>query len=172
MSRMMLQLFVGLLFVSPVSAFAEPELGPPPREVQKLIRIDTIKSGYQITLSREGAELVRDGLTLLGDGKAVTDIAKKAAKKRNDPELDKQIDFLALIMKTQAPAIRKALDEKMGPNGAIIKIFGIEKKAEPKLALLKSVSEVFLPEDWKDVLKTGMTVINTKPLWWQVEGRK
>jgi hypothetical protein len=116
-----------IAIVSPVYAFPEPELGPAPREVQKLIRIDTIKSGYQITLSREGAELVRDGLTLLGDGKAVTDIAKKIAAKRNDPELDKQIDFLALIMKTQAPAIRKALDEKMGPNGAIIKIHGIER---------------------------------------------
>ena len=172
MSRMMLQLFACLLLLSPATALAEPELVPPPREVERHIRIETVRSGYQITLSREGAELLRDGLTVLGDGKPVADAAKKIAKKRNDPELDKQVDFLAMIMKSQAPAIRKALDEKMGPNGAVIKVLGIEKKVEPKLPLLRSAAEVFLPDDWKDMLKTGMTVFSIKPLTWHVEGRK
>jgi hypothetical protein len=75
-------------------------------------------------------------------------------------------------MKTQAPAIKKSLDEKMGPNGAVIKVLGIEKKRLPERPLLKSVGEAFLPDEWKEVLQTGVTVINTKPLWWRVEGRK
>lgn len=173
MSRTMLQLFACFATISPLTAADEPdEILPPPREVVKFIQIETIKSGYQITLSREGAELLSGGLGLLGDGKAVTDLAKKASQNRNDPELDKQIEFMALIMKTQAPAIKKALDEKTGPNGAVIKVFGIERKKEPKFPVLRTAAEAFLPEDWKEVLKTGEAVLNLKPLWWRVEGRK
>jgi hypothetical protein len=172
MNRTMLPMFAVLAFAVPVTAADDQEVLPPPREVVRLIQIESIKSGYQITLSREGAELLSGGLGLLGDGKAVTDIAKKIAANRNDPELNKQIEFVALILKTQAPAIKKALDEKMGPNGAVIKVFGIEVKKDPKFPLLRSAAEAFLPPDWKDVLKTGETMLNTKPLWWKVEGRK
>jgi hypothetical protein len=171
MSRTMLQLSACVLLIAPAMASAEPEVLPPPREVVRLIHIEAIKSGYQVTLSREGAELLRAGLGLLGDGKAASDIAKQVAKKRNDPELDKQIEFLSLILKTQAPAIKKALDEKAGPNGAVIRVFGIEKKRLPERPLLKSLGEAFLPDDWKEVLQTGVTVINTTPIWWRVEGR-
>lgn len=165
----MLQLIASLSLFAPA---AEPELLPQPREVSRLIQIESIRSGYQIILNREGAEMVRDGLALVGDGKAVSDIAKRIAENRDDPELKKQIDFLSIILKSQAPAIKKALDEKMGPNGAVIKVLGIETKKEPKFAALRGAAEAFLPDNWKDVLKTGLTVVNTKPLWWNVEGRK
>lgn len=172
MSRMMPQLIAVLVFAAPAYAQPERELLPPPREVVRLIQIETIRSGYQVTLSREGAELLASGLGLVGDGKAISDIAKKIAANRNDPELNKQIDFLALILRTQAPAIKKALDEKAGPNGAVIKVLGIEGKKDPKFKLLRSAADAFLPDDWKDVIRTGEAVLNTKPLWWHVEGRK
>lgn len=173
MNRLLMPALACLLLGVPASALADPEVLPPPREVGKFIHIESIKTGgYQITLSREGAEFLRDGLVLLGDGKSVVDIARLVTKKRNDPEVGKQIEFLALILKSQAPAIRKALDEKTGPNGAVIKVYGIEKKRLPAMPLLKSLGEAFLPNDWNDLLKTGITVANTTPLLWRVEERK
>ena len=80
--------------------------------------------------------------------------------------------MMAWVLKTQAPALKKALDENMGAGGAVIRVFGVEKKKLPERPLLKAIGEAFIPDDVKDQIKTGMSILNTVPLCWKVEGRK
>jgi len=153
--------------------FTEPELLPLPREVESHVRFERLPAGYQIILSRKASEKLLGAMTLVGDGRPYTDIAKLAVKELNDPEAERNLDFLAFVLKSQAPALKKSLEEKMGPSGAIVKVFGIEKKLVPEPPpLVKVIGAAFIPKDVQDKLQTGIKVINTTPLYWRVEGRK
>ncbi|MCE9532058.1 MAG: hypothetical protein K8T89_13175 [Planctomycetes bacterium] len=162
-----------ILLVVPTTAIAEPELAPPPRVAETHVRIEKMVGGYQVILTRKASENLRDALAAIGDGQPYTELAKLAVKELNDPEAEKKINLLAFVVKTQAPSMKKALDEKMGPNGAIIKVFGVENKNVPEPPpIVKAIGEAFLPADIKDKVQTGLKVLNTTPLFWRVEGQK
>jgi hypothetical protein len=166
-------LLAALIFASPAVA-AEPELLPAPRPVERQVWVEPTPGGYQVTLSRKATDRLVGTLAVVGDGQAVADIAKSVTKDLNDPEAAAKIDMIAWVVKTQAPALRKSLEEKAGPGGAVIRVFGLEKKRIDlkDRPLLKAVGETFLPDDLKDRVKTAMAVANTTPLYWKVEGRK
>lgn len=150
----------------------EPELAPPPRLAEPHLQMEKLTGGYQLILSREAAEHLRDALDSVKDGTAFTDIAKEVVKGWDDPEASAKLELIAGMIKTQAPALKKALDEKMGPRGAIIRVYGLEKQRTPKRPVLRAVGGAFIPDDVKERIKNGMTVINTTPLYWRVEGRE
>jgi hypothetical protein len=154
------------------AARAEPELLPPPREVESHVTFEKTPNGYQIILSRKASERMRDALGVVGDGKSVVELIKLCTKDLNDPDAERKLEVMAWVLKTQAPALKKALDENMGAGGAVIRVFGVEKKKLPERPLLKAIGEAFIPDDVKDQIKTGMSILNTVPLYWKVEGRK
>jgi hypothetical protein len=169
-----IRLFALLGLVAASSAFAsDPELAPPPRLVESHVQFELNKGGYHVILSRKASEKLRDALAAIGDGKPFTELAKMAVKDLNDPEAEKKIEMLAWIENKQAPALKKSLDELMGPGGAIIKVYGLEKKVIPEPPpLVKALGESFLPADVKEKVQIGMKVVNTSVLYWRVEGRK
>ena len=58
------------------SVRAEPELLPPPREVECHVTFEKTPAGYQIILSRKASEKMRDALGAVGDGKSVVELIK------------------------------------------------------------------------------------------------
>ena len=169
MSRMMLPLCL-ILAAVPALAVEPPS---PLRELDKHVRVDAIKGGYQIQLSVQATETLRDGLAIIADGKTFAELARQFAKKLEDPELEKKIDLLAIVVQTQAPLLRKALDDKAGPNGTIIKVFGVERKLIPEPPpAAKAIGAAFLPKDVQDRINGVIAVANTTPLLWRVEPRK
>jgi hypothetical protein len=171
MSRMMPTLLFATLFV-PTASSAEPEIGPAPRLVERHIQLETMPGGYQILLSRKASENLRDVLATLGDGQAIGDAIKDAVKDLNDPDAKAKLEMLAWAVKTQAPAMKKALDDKMGLGGATIRVYGMEKKRIPDRPLLTAFGDAFIPAQINSQIKSGIKMINTTPLYWKVEGRK
>lgn len=157
----------------PSFAFAEPEVGPLPRVVESSVRIEPMKGGYQIILSRQATESLRNGLAVVNDGKPYTAFAKLAIKELNDPEIEKHFDMLTFVIRTQAPAMKKSLDERMGPEGAIIKVYTVETKRvrEPD-PVVKALAAAFVPKNINEKLQTGFKLANSTPIFWRVEGRK
>ena len=173
MTRMMPFLFAIVYFAFPAALRAEPELLPLPRVAESQVHFEKMAGGYQVILSRKAAEKLRDILPETEEGKKYADLIKQAAKDLNDPEAEKKLDLLAFVVKTQAPALKKSLTDKMGPGGAIIRVYGLAKKVLPEPPpLVKALGEAFLPDEIKDIIKTGTAVISTTPLHWKVEGRK
>jgi hypothetical protein len=151
----------------------EPELAAPPRLVVSHVQFELTAGGYQVILTRKASEKLRDALAAIGDGKPFTEFAKMAVKELNDPEAEKKVEMLAWIANKQAPALKKSLDELMGPGGAVIKVYGVPKKVIPDPPpLVKALGETFLPPDVKEKVQIGMKVVNTSVLYWRVEGRK
>ena len=162
-----------LLLLVPTSASAAPELAPTPRIAETHVWLDTIKGGYQISLSASAAANLRNALDLVGDGKSYTDIARAAVKNLNDPEAERKLDLMAFVLRTQAPALKKAIEEKTGINGVVIKVFGIEnKKFKNPRPVLWSIGAGFIPPEIRGQIETGAVVVNTIPLIWRVEERK
>jgi hypothetical protein len=161
---------VCLFFIS--TASAESELAPAPRLVENHVQLAPLTGGYQIILSPKATLKLSEALGKIGDGHPYTDVAKLAVKELNDPEAEKKVEMLAWAINTQAPALKKALDEKAGPGGAIIKVFGLEKKTIPERPFIKAAVEAFAPREVKDYLEGARAMINTTPLYWRVEGRK
>ena len=88
--------------------------------------------------------------------------------------------MIAFAVSTQLPGFRKSLGEKMGMNGAVITLTGLQsqtvefKKPRPKLE--KTVEVVrgvmpLLPEESREVVEAMRAVARTKPLFWKVEPR-
>lgn len=151
----------------------EPELAPQPRVVESHVRFERMIGGYQIILTKKATDQLIDALKQVGDGKPYTDLAKLAVKELNDPGAEQKINLLAVVVKSQAPALKKSLEERAGPEGSIIKVYGVESKLVPEPPpLVKGLAEAFIPADVKDKMQTGIKVLNTTPLYWKVEGRK
>jgi hypothetical protein len=165
-------LLAACICIVPQSANAEPEQAPMPRLVENHIQLQPLTGGYQIILTRKAALKLSEALGVVGDGRPVTDIAKLAVKELNDPEAEKKVDMIAWAIKTQAPALKKSLDEKIGPGGAIIKVFGIDKKVIPERPLVTAAIEAFVPAEAKGYILGAKAMVNTTPLYWRVEGRK
>jgi hypothetical protein len=161
------------LTILAVPESVEAERLPMPREVVPHIQVERLPAGYQVILSRKASETLHEALKRIGNGQPYSELVKLAVKELNEPEVEAKIEVLAFVIRTQAPALTKSLGEKMGEGGAIIKIFGIEKKLPPEPPpLAKAIADAFLPEDIKEKVQTGIKVVNTTPLYWRVEPRK
>jgi hypothetical protein len=149
------------------------ELGPAPRVASPAIRVEAITGGYQIALSREAAQQLRDLLVEVGDGSPYARLGKAILRKADKPEWEKTFDLVAFIVRTQAPALRKSIDDKLGPEGVFIKVLGIETDRVPVKSrpIAKAAIEAFMPADVKEKARTVVRVINTTPLYWRVETR-
>lgn len=173
MTRMMPLLFAIACLAFPAALRAEPELLPQPRIAESQVHFAKMTGGYQVTLTRKAAETLRDLLPNSEEGKKYSELIKQAAKDLNDPDSEKKLEMLAFVVKSQAPALKKSLTEKMGPSGATIRVYGLENKVLPDPPpLVKALGEAFIPSEIKDMIKTGTAVIGTTPLHWKVEGRK
>jgi hypothetical protein len=161
------------------------EIAQPPRVVYPPVQIAAVKGGYQVYLNRPTAEWLNDALEN-ADAKDIAARLKKRAgdKKEADPpdeEAAKTLEMIAFAVSTQLPGFRKALGEKMGTNGAVIMLTGLQsptvkfKKPRPKLE--KAVEVVgsvmpLLPEEAREIVEAMRAVARTKPLFWKVEPRE
>jgi len=162
---------IALLFF-PAFASAAPELAPTPRVVENHVFLEKMQGGYQILLSKRATENLREALKEVGDGRPYADMAKQAVKELNDPAAERKLELLAFLVRTQVPAMRKALEEKAGPNGATIKVFGIEaKRLKNPRPTLWAIGAAFLPPEVREQIEAGAVMVNTTPLIWRVEPR-
>lgn len=172
MRRMTPSLLIAFCFVPTATAADQSEVLPPPRLVEYHVSFEVTRGGYQVILSRKATDRLLEALTDVGDGKAIADLTKAAAKDLNDPKAEATLELIGWVIKTQAPALKKALDEKAGPGGAVIRVYGLEQKRMPERPVIKAAIEAFAPDKVKDYIKTTAAVVNTTPLYWKVEGRK
>jgi hypothetical protein len=172
-------LFATLFVVS--AASADVERLPMPRVVEKPVRVELLKAGYQVTLTRPAAEQLRDLLNASNDEKKLAESLREMAKDdQRDERVAAQLKLLALIA-GQMPALKKTLAEKMGPEGAVIRVYGVEKKKlfakdrpilEGIVEAVRGALPAVLPPDAGDVVKTALAVAKTTPVYWTIEGRK
>lgn len=180
----MMFLLLGLV-ANPVS-FQPPiiEIAPFPRVHYPPVQIEAVKGGYRIYLNRPMAERLAEALEGV-DAKDVAAMLRSRAKDRKeadppDEEAAKTLEMIAFAVSTQLPGFRKALGEKMGTNGAVITLTGLQsptvkfKKPRPKLEKTAEVVRgvmPLLPEESREVVEAMRAVARTKPLFWKVEPR-
>jgi hypothetical protein len=174
------------LLVSP--ATIQPpvlEIAPSPRVVDPPVQIEAVKGGYRVYLNRPTAERLANALEGV-DPKDVAAALKKRAKDKKDAdppdeEAAKTLEMIAFAVSTQLPGFRKSLGEKMGTNGAVITLTGLQsptvkfKKPRPKLEKAAEVVRgvmPLLPEESREVVEAMRAVARTKPLFWKVEPRE
>ena len=153
----------------------DPELLPAPKASGPHFQIEELANGVQLTLSPEGTTLLRE-LLKDSEGKDFTILKGMASRMREKGNVEAAVNLENAIkmMKAQGPSLRKALDDKSGPNGAVIKVFGIDKKKGALMdrPVLKAVVEQFVPPEAQKELKAVQRAIDMTPLWFRVEPRK
>jgi hypothetical protein len=171
-----------VLFSSAARADELP-VAPPPREPSPPVSVAAIKNGYTVTLNRETAELLRDGLNGTDEKELAATLRKFAKdKKAADPD-DKTaatLELVAFVVSSQLPGFKKSLTENIGPRGTVITLAGLQAdkvklpnhpRLEQALATVRGVMPL-LPDDAKDVLEAIRAVGRTTPLFWKVEPRE
>jgi hypothetical protein len=178
----------------------EVEVAPPPRpagvapllpglpDVPTLpappFSLTAVPNGYQVSLNRQTAELLRDALGRV-DEKDLAASLKKAAKDRKEANPDddtaRTLELLAFAAATQLPGFKKALAENMGPGGVVVTVTGLQapaikfKKPRPILeagfGMMRRVMPL-LPEEARDAVEAMRAVARTTPLFWKVEPRE
>src|SRR5262245_53700371 len=100
------------------------ERAPAPRETFLPVQIVAVKGGYQVYLNRSMAEFLREALEDADEKEIAAMIKKRAKAKKEGERPDEQaaatLEMLAFTVASQLPGFKKALAEKMGPNGVII----------------------------------------------------
>jgi hypothetical protein len=161
------------------------DVAPFPRAAFPPVQIVPVKGGYQVYLDRQMAERLADALEGV-DSKDVAAKLRQRAKEKKDadpPDEDaaRTLEMIAFAVSTQLPGFKKALAEKMGPNGAVITLTGFQsrtvkfKKPRPKLEKAAEVARgvmPLLPEEAREVVEAMRAVARTKPLFWKVEPRE
>ena len=89
--------------------------------------------------------------------------------------------MIAFAVSTPLPGFKRALAEKMGPNGVVVTLTGFQsptvkfKKPRPRLEraveVVRGVAPL-LPEEAREVIEGIRAVARTKPLFWKVEPRE
>src|SRR5947209_19315612 len=93
------------------------------------VRVEALKDGYRVTLTRAAAERFRGALDTT-DEKSLADTLKQMAKderaKDEESERAARLDVIAVVLSGQIPQLRKAMQENVGPNGATIRVGGVQ----------------------------------------------
>src|SRR5204863_9446841 len=102
---------------------------------------------------------------------------KSEREKDEDSERAARLDVIALVLSGQVPQLRKAMQDNIGPNGATIRVWGLQrenvlKKPRPRLRQIIEGVKAALPDDAKAAVDGVMAAAKTTPLTWKVEPRK
>lgn len=190
----MLVAIIAILSLCPVPAKGQdlppqllppPELLPPPRPVGPPFALTAIPNGYQIILSRGAAEMLSDALDAAADEKQIAKALRdEAAQRKGGPNADAdtvaKLELAAFLVSTQLPAFKKALHEKMGPCGVVIRVTGLQapefKFKKPRPALQRAIGVArgvmpLLPVEMRESFEGLRAMARTTPLAWTVEPR-
>jgi hypothetical protein len=160
----------------PALAIAQDEPGVPPPPPPP-VRVAAIPNGYTITLNRPTAELLARAVENADEKQIAQRIRDEAAKrKESDPDSAAKLELIAFIVKSQLPAFKKELAEKMGPNGVVIQVTGLQKPeakfkrpAMQKAAGIVRQIQPLLPPDAQLTVEALRAMARTTPLAWKVE---
>jgi hypothetical protein len=159
------------------------ELAPPPRPVVPAIRLFPSPGGFQIALSRRMAEILRDTLDAAADEKQIAKLLRENAKKQRDESGDAndisaaKLELVAFVVSFQLPAFKKAMHERMGANGVVIQVMGVQRPTifrkprpilEKGLELAGNIVAEFTPEDVGRTIEAARAMAKTTPLSWTV----
>jgi hypothetical protein len=143
------------------------------------VRFESIKGGYQVTMTRAAAEKFRDALDVIRDEKSLAEALREAAKSpaAKDAGTSPALEVVALVLSTQVPQFKKSLAENLGANGVVVRVYGLQRdklfrKPRPILQRAVEVAREVLPDDAKGQLDAVLTAAKTTPLVWKVEPRK
>jgi len=157
------------------------ELAPAPHAATPAVRVVSQATGYHMILSRPAADRLRQALKMVEDEKGLADTIQDWAKSKENagaaPETVGQLQLLAFAVRNQLPGFKKALGEKMGPNGVTVKVTGLAGqnilgKPRPKLERAAAIARQFIPDDARETLDGIKSMASTTPLFWTVEPRE
>jgi hypothetical protein len=161
------------------------DIAPAPHAPTPPVQIVPVKGGYQVYLNRPMAERLADALGGADEKEIAAKLKKRAKEKKEADPPDEQaaatLEMIAFAVSTQLPGFKKALAEKMGPNGVVVTLTGFQsptvKFKKPRPTLERGVEVVrgvmpLLPEEAREVVEAMRAVARTKPLFWKVEPRE
>jgi hypothetical protein len=161
----------------PVAAIAVVLVSPAD---ERPVRFEALKDGYRVTLTRPAALKFLDALETTDEeslADTLRDLAKAAKGKDAESETAATLEVVALVLSSQIPQLREAVRENVGPNGATIRVWGLQrdtilKKPRPRLRKVIEGVKAALPDDAKATVDGVLTAARTTPLTWKVEPRK
>jgi hypothetical protein len=186
---------MGIGLIALVVAAPQPDLPrlPPPSTVEVApaphlpsppFSIVAVKGGYQVTLDRRTAEMLQDALDRTDEKELAATLRKKAQDKKEanpDDATVATLEMIAFSVSTQLPGFKKSLAEKMGPNGVVITLTGLQapavqfRKPRPRLERAAEVVRAampLLPEEARATVEAMRAAGRTTPLFWKVEPRE
>ena len=159
------------------------EVAPFPRVPSPAFAIVAVKSGYQVSLNRRTAELLRDALAN-ADEKELAATLRQKAKERKQADPDDStvatLEMIAFAAQTQLPGFKKSLAENMGRDGVVITVTGLQapevkfRKPRPRLVRAAEIARgvmPLLPGEAREVVEGLRAAARTTPLFWKVEPR-
>ncbi len=160
------------------------EIAPTPHTPAPRVAITPVKGGYQVSLNRATAELLRDALDK-ADEKSIAAQLRKMAQDKKEANPDDQtaltLEGVAIVVSSQLPAFKKSLGEQMGPGGVVITLTGLQsptvkfKKPRPRLEKAAEVVRgvmPLLPDEAREVIESLRAVARTTPIFWKIEPRE
>lgn len=159
------------------------ELAPMPRKVVSAVELKPIDGGFQLALSKPLAQTLSRTLDVAADEQDITQLLRDCAQLRkqglnaDDPLSAARLELLALVVSRQLPAFKTALRDKMGANGVVIQVKGLQRPrlfspSRPFLeAGVKMASRVvaeFTPEEVGQTLAAVQAIARTTPLHWTI----
>lgn len=159
------------------------ELAPMPRKVVSAIGLKPIDGGFQLALSKPVAQTLSQTLDLAANEQEITQLLRDCAELRkqglaaDDPLAAARLELLALVISRQLPAFKTALREKMGANGVVIQVKGLQRPrlfspSRPFLEFgVKMATRIVVevtPEEVGQTLAAVQAIARTTPLHWTV----
>jgi hypothetical protein len=158
------------------------EVAPAPRPAAPPFSVVAIKGGYQVTLNRKSAEMLRDALEQTDEKQLAEKLKKKAQERKEanpDDETVKTLEMAAFGVAAQLPGFKKSLAENMGPNGVVITMTGFQapqvKFKRPLFAKAAGVVRAAMPlmsDEARETIEGLSAMARTTPLVWKVEPRE
>lgn len=176
-------LSLAAMTAAPGANSTEVEVAPAPRVVVPAIQLFPAPGGFQIALSRPAAIILRDTLDTAADEKQISKMLRENAKLQrekapgvNDASAAK-LELLAFLVSSQVPGFKKALHERLGTNGVVIQVMGIQRKTvfkkprpilEKGLEIAGRIMTEFSPEEVGRTFEAAKAMAKTTPLSWTV----
>jgi hypothetical protein len=148
----------------------EIELLPPPRVAEPPLKFEKITGGFQVSMSRTNAERLLDTMKMVKNEEALGDLIKSVGANSTDEYTQALTIYWTHVVTKEMPAFKKALEQKMGPNGVVVKMYGFDRTKERPV--LKAIGKAFLPKEVQEQAQGIMAMVNTKALFWRIESRE
>ena len=162
------------LMLVPMSIIqAEPseELTIPPRLATPGFVVEPLEGGYRILLDRATAVALREATKDGENDKDIAEAIKAVIRRRNDEATAEKMSATINLWASQTPILRKALEEKIGPGGIAIRVWGVPKVRKDR-PLVRAIVRGAMPEELRDTVRGVMLIANTTPLYWKAEPRE